>query len=1019
MWENGKVGSKKNIEGNNEVVDTSKGVLLKRENSLNESTDRQEIPSIGKRKSLQDIANKDFEPDIKTLNYSNLDLKDLTDEKIKVIKEILPKDNTEVVEVQPQVVNNVEIPPQRKLTQEEANQRLQEIRELPTLIQKATALHDLLNNVERSNPAFREINTLSQQHNTEVSTMHDQDVAQVKALPLEEHENGFTELIEKYKGTGDSGRIERLNKNIAHSKAEIIKNSNQTTEEKFEALDNLSKQIVDSNIRAVVGEVKLELFKESISQLPFAEKIQKCNDLIVNDKIIGEVWIREAKVGCIVQEIGTINSFEGKIAKFTELINEETNNTTKKQLIEKKTALQLNHIQNNSKPREVLGKLLELRDNDPLISKNKFLVPYNNEVEKLLPVDLSVSNKDNLKTFITSFKESTKHDKTFMKLGGLTKNVYDSLDNLYSTVKSTPGDLKAQVDAIDKTRAKIQKFMEQRPESSKMAWMKLLDERLVEMKNSITESKVFKLNQSLTDSFRNFKIDLKNPESLHQLMNDGPMGDLSWFIANTKKEDAIQQIKMAMKDSNFNKSNANTKFAEQVYHILSSHLPVSISSNQNQGILETNKNAQHFTEKEFPFESVNVNGKEYRYEKTIAKGGYGIVHKFTDDEGKSIAIKMFSNNKDAQAELDVHRNVIGKGNQTHPNITNLLGALTDNNGDKYSVMEFVEGTDGNKLNDTISDLSKKNVLSYSDELLVKKYLARGALDGLIQVNEAMGMMHLDFKPGNIFYDRVNGIAKVGDFGNSRIDEPIDLSTTKHEKDKLGTYEYRAPEIMNEGTVDSRTDTHAFGLTLNQIITGKTILNETSETSLNARIISNTEQYGGASVVKGRDHEGNEIKMKTPTELGQIVNSTYTARIEDREKLSNIRNSEFFEEDNTPEQNEKAKILLDKIVDCSDALDKMNKFVKDNKTSLITEQEVKAMPGYRELENNYQQKIQELKNIANNFSTMNERLNTDLTSIEMTQVKMEKGSENIGVPEVKPSLSNLHDELRSKVKVIDP
>lgn len=76
-----------------------------------------------------------------------------------------------------------------------------------------------------------------------------------------------------------------------------------------------------------------------------------------------------------------------------------------------------------------------------------------------------------------------------------------------------------------------------------------------------------------------------------------------------------------------------------------------------------------------------------------------------------------------------------------------------------------------------------------------------------------GILHRDIKPANLLLDS-NGTVCIADFGLARAIEPDALTQTG---EIVGTFRYMAPEQLR-GHADPRTDIHALGLTLWELLT---------------------------------------------------------------------------------------------------------------------------------------------------------------------------------------------------------
>ncbi len=179
-------------------------------------------------------------------------------------------------------------------------------------------------------------------------------------------------------------------------------------------------------------------------------------------------------------------------------------------------------------------------------------------------------------------------------------------------------------------------------------------------------------------------------------------------------------------------------------------------------------------------------------------------------------------------------------------------------------MEYVNGI-------TLADKDFKRSL---DEILA---IFDEAAAGLHAMHLA-GFVHADLKPTNIMVT-TDGMVKLIDLGQSaRIFEP---------KTKIqGTIDYMAPEQVDRGKLDQRTDVFGLGATLHKVLTGRAIATEMNQT---VNLQSNT------PLVR-RQEEGKPLATEFPACITRMINDCCqrdpAARIQDmpavRERISLAR-----------------------------------------------------------------------------------------------------------------------------------
>ena len=138
----------------------------------------------------------------------------------------------------------------------------------------------------------------------------------------------------------------------------------------------------------------------------------------------------------------------------------------------------------------------------------------------------------------------------------------------------------------------------------------------------------------------------------------------------------------------------------------------------------------------------------------------------------------------------------------HYNIVNAITFLPDSPVGPGILMEYV---DGRNLNDFLAENPSKNERIKVAEQIISA-IAHVHLSNII---------HNDIKPENILVTRVNGDAKLIDFGLSDNDA---FYVNKH---LGGTPRYASPELLaQESEIDSRSDIYSLGMILRDLFGNK-------------------------------------------------------------------------------------------------------------------------------------------------------------------------------------------------------
>jgi Tol biopolymer transport system component len=237
----------------------------------------------------------------------------------------------------------------------------------------------------------------------------------------------------------------------------------------------------------------------------------------------------------------------------------------------------------------------------------------------------------------------------------------------------------------------------------------------------------------------------------------------------------------------------------------------------------------------------------YEVTAQIGAGGMGDVYKGRDTRlDRTVAIKVLPEAlaADPQFRERFDREARTISRFTHPNICTLYD-VGDQAGTAFLVMELL---DGETLETRCARAHAKGSGLPLDEAL---RIAIQMADALAAAHR-QGIVHRDLKPGNIFLARSSGasappIAKLLDFGLARtapaltVNKSTMLPTTPPQAITaqgtiLGTFQYMAPEQVEGGEADARTDIFAFGSVLYEMLTGRKAFEGKTQTNLVAAIL---------------------------------------------------------------------------------------------------------------------------------------------------------------------------------------
>lgn len=214
----------------------------------------------------------------------------------------------------------------------------------------------------------------------------------------------------------------------------------------------------------------------------------------------------------------------------------------------------------------------------------------------------------------------------------------------------------------------------------------------------------------------------------------------------------------------------------------------------------------------------------YKVMEQLGRGGMATVYKAHElSLNRMVALKVLSSrlSEDHDYIKRFQREAQAAAQLNHPNIVQIY-SIGEENGLHYFAMEYIKG-------ESLADLKKRTgVMQPAHAVRIIKQVADGLADA-----HAAGLVHRDIKPSNIMMD-ANNRPKVTDFGIAFVIS----AKTKLTQDGsiIGTPEYLSPEQCEGKTVDQRSDIYSLGVTLYELLTGKTPYEADTPVSMLMKIV---------------------------------------------------------------------------------------------------------------------------------------------------------------------------------------
>ena len=232
----------------------------------------------------------------------------------------------------------------------------------------------------------------------------------------------------------------------------------------------------------------------------------------------------------------------------------------------------------------------------------------------------------------------------------------------------------------------------------------------------------------------------------------------------------------------------------------------------------------------------------------LRRGGQGIVYEaFQRSTNRKVAIKVLLDGSLASetARVRFNREIRVLASLRHPNIV-VIHDSGVSGFHPYFVMDYVDG-----------EHIQRYCCSHSFGIVETVRLFRPVVDAVAFAHRK-GVVHRDLKPSNILVDHA-GTPYVLDFGLAKMTENAkeDLSTTVSKTGQLiGTLRYMSPEQLagDSGSVNARTDVHALGVILFELLTGSHPSSPSAETTDGIHLIAELSEFSRFSSNAGSELE---------------------------------------------------------------------------------------------------------------------------------------------------------------------
>lgn len=199
---------------------------------------------------------------------------------------------------------------------------------------------------------------------------------------------------------------------------------------------------------------------------------------------------------------------------------------------------------------------------------------------------------------------------------------------------------------------------------------------------------------------------------------------------------------------------------------------------------------------------IEIKGKigKYQIVRKLGSGGFGTVYLAEDTILKTLRALKVPHRLGIQSDKSLQECILQTKLLDHPNIVKLLTVdIVDST--ILMVMEYIKGTDLEKILDERNKLDLPSALRYFKQVLSALEFAHRHM-----------VIHRDIRPSNILINEEDAI-KITDFGTSTLLNERQYATTK-----IGSPPYMAPEQF-EGKAVLSSDIYSAGCLFYEMVSG--------------------------------------------------------------------------------------------------------------------------------------------------------------------------------------------------------